>query len=112
MANWAWPHTPSSTWARLLLTGGPFDGEEAGFVPPDVVAPVQVAWTGFFPWGFAAYLYEWHGETRMDRGRTDALVFHPARRLTAEEVPYAVAESGEVWASGATMILDYDEGRR
>lgn len=93
MANWAWPHTPSSNLARMLLSGGPFDGEEAGFVPPDTGAPVQIVWSAWMPWGFTAYLYEWHGERTMDRGRTDALVFTcTGRRLAPDEIPPVVAE--------------------
>lgn len=105
MANWAWPHTPASNMARILLTGGPFNGEEAGFVPPDTAAPVQVVWGGWMPWGFDAWLYEWRGDRTMDRGRTDALLFRPSgRRLSPDEIPPIMAEYAEVWADGADMI--------
>lgn len=94
MANWAWPHTPSSRLARLMLTGGPFDGHPAGFVPADLAPPVQIVWAGWMPWGFDAWLYEWRGEGRFDRGRTDALVFHATgRRLAADEIPPLIAET-------------------
>lgn len=97
MANWAWPHTPSSNWARLRLEGGPFAGEEVGFLPPDVAAPVQLVWTAWFPWGFTAYVYEWHGEVLTDRGRTDALVYRPSgRRVAADEIPPVIAEEIEM----------------
>lgn len=117
MANWAWPHTPASYLARAVLRGGPFDGEEAAFVPPDTGAPVQIVWSGWFPWGFSAYLYEWHGETTTDRGRTDALVYRPpirqdeylrvfrGRRLSADEIPSVIGEDAELWASSAAMIV-------
>lgn len=106
MANWSWPHTPASYLARIVLTGGPFDGEEPAFVPPDTGAPAQIVWSGWFPWGFSAYLYEWRGERSMDRGRTDALVYRPTgRRLTAEEIPPLIEGDTEMWADGAAMIV-------
>jgi len=110
MANWAWPHTPADNLARIVLRGGPFDGEQVGFVPPDTAAPVQVVWSGWAPWGFDAWLYEWHGETTTDRGRTDALVFRPTgRRLAADEIPPLIADDAALWASGAAMIVSaYD----
>jgi len=107
MANWAWPHTPSSNLARLLLCDGePADGGvEAGFVPPDTAAPLQIVWTFWRPWGFDARLYEWQGETTFERGRTDALIYRPTgRRLTADEIPPAVAEAADLWADGAELI--------
>lgn len=105
MANWAWPHTPPDNMARILLRGGPFDGEEAGFVPPDIAAPVQVAWGGWMPWGFDAWIYEWNGECTTDRGRTDALIYRPSgRRLRPDEVPPAIGELTETWADGADLI--------
>jgi len=117
MANWAWPHTPNSSYARLRLAGGPFDGEDAGFLPPDFAAPVQIVWGGWFPWGFSAYLYEWRGqEVALDRGRTSALIYRPiirqaddlrvvrGRRLAPEQIPPVMAESAEVWADGADLI--------
>lgn len=106
MANWAWPHTPSSICARLLLLGGPFDGEEVAFLPPDLAAPAQIVWSGWSPQGFTAWLYEWHGEKAMDRGRTDALVYRATgRRLAAEEIPPLIADDAEMWADGAAMIV-------
>lgn len=107
MANWAWPHTPSSRLARLVLRGGPFDGEEAAFAPPDTAVPAQIVWGGWMPGvGFTAWLYEWHGETTTDLGRTDALVFRPTgRRLGPEEIPPAVGEDCELWARGAAQIV-------
>ena len=105
MANWAWPHTPASNWARIRLVGGPFDGQDAGFVPPDVLSPVQVVWSGWMPWGLDAWLYEWHGEVTTDRGRANALVFRATgRRLGADEIPPLIAEQAEVWADGADLI--------
>ena len=116
MANWAWPHTPASHCARLVLIGGPFDGEEAAFLPPDHTPPVQIVWSGWFPWGFRAYLYEWRGETRTDRGRTDALVYRPPVRQASdfgvswgqsvppEAVPPVMAEAAELWADGSDLI--------
>lgn len=105
MANWAWPHTPSSNIARLTLAGGPFDGEEAAFVPPDTSPPVQIVWSGWSPQGFTAWLYEWHGETTTDRGRTAALVYRPTgRRLGPDEIPPLIAEDVEMWADSADLI--------
>jgi hypothetical protein len=101
----------------MLLTGGPFDGHEAAFVPPDTGAPVQVVWSGWFPWGFAAYLYEWHGERATDRGRTDALVFRPVARqvgdrtyvgrlVPAAEIPPRIAEDVELWAGANAGLVE------
>ena len=105
MASWAWPHTPASNWARIRLHGGPFDGQEAGFVPPDSGAPVQVVWAGWAPWGLDAWLYEWHGEVTMDRGRADSLVYRATgRRVAADEIPPVIAESAEMWADGADLL--------
>lgn len=105
MANWAWSHTPSSRLARLMLVGGPFDGHPAGFVPADLAAPVQIVWSGWMPWGFDAWLYEWHGEGRIDRGRTDALVYRATgRRLTADEIPPVLAADSDLWADGAMLL--------
>lgn len=120
MANWAWPHTPNSSHARLKLVGGPFDGEEAGFLPPDLTAPAQIVWGGWFPWGFSAYLYEWRGDTAMEHGRTEALIYRPpvsqgayphphvswGRRFGPEEIPPVMAESAELWADTAARIAD------
>ena len=110
MANWAWPHTPASYCARLVLTGGPFDGETAAFLPPDHLAPAQIVWSAWSPQGFAAWLYEWSGERTTDRGRTDALIYRPTgRRLDPEEIPPLVAEDADVWADGAAVIASaYD----
>lgn len=118
MANWAWPHTPASNCARLVLSGGPFNGDQVAFLPPDLAAPAQIVWSGWFPWGFSAYLYEWHGETTMDRGRTDTLVYRPpitqddnlrvyrGRRIAPEEVPRLIEEDTEMWADSAAMIVE------
>ncbi len=107
MANWAWPHTPASYCARLVLTGGPFDGEEVAFLPPDLAAPAQIVWGGWSPQGFTAWLYERTGETVMDRGRTDALVYRPTgRRLGPDKIPPLIADDTEVWADGAAMIVE------
>lgn len=105
MANWAWPHTPASNSARLLLDGGPFHGEQVAFLPPDLPAPAQIAWTGWHHGGFTAHLYEWHGDTVMDRGRTDALIYrHTGRVLAAADIPPVLGDDVEVWADGAAMI--------
>lgn len=118
MANWAWPHTPASNCARLVFAGGPFDGQEVAFLPPDLPAPAQIVWSGWFPWGFTAYLYEWRGETTMDRGRTDTLVYRPpidqgddlrahrGRRVALEEMPPKIEEDTEMWADTAAMIVE------
>lgn len=102
--------------ARLKLRGGPFDGQEVAFLPPDLTPPVQIVWSGWFPWGFSAYLYEWHGETVADQGRTDALIYRPpigqddhmrvyrGRRLAADEIPPLIAADTEIWADGAALI--------
>lgn len=105
MANWAWPHTPSSNYARLRLYGGPFHGEEVAFLPPDLAAPAQIVWSGWSPQGFTAWLYEWHGTVTMDRGRTDALVYlATGRRVAVDEIPPQIEQDTEMWADGAAMI--------
>jgi hypothetical protein len=105
VANWAWPHTPASNCARLVLAGGPFDGEQVAFLPPDLGAPGQIVWSGWLLHGFTAWLYEWHGEKTMDRGRTDALIYRPTgRQLAADEIPPLVAQDVEVWAEAPAMI--------
>lgn len=107
MANFAWPHTPASNFARLRLYGGPFDGEEVAFLPPDLAAPAQIVWSGWSPQGFTAWLYEWHGTVTMDQGRTDALVYlATGRRLTADEIPPQIAEDTGLWADSAAMIVE------
>lgn len=109
MANWAWPHTPASNLARVLLVGGPFSGQEIGFLPPDTAAPAQIVWAGWFNGGFTAYLYEWHGETRVDRGRADTIVYTrstPYRRLTADEIPPVIADAADLWSEGAELIVN------
>lgn len=110
MANWAWPHTPASHFARIVLADGPGDGEQPAFVPPDTTAPVQIAWTVWLPGeGFTAFLYEWRGERTMDRGRTDALVYRCARRLAADEIPPVIADDAELWADCvATVASAYE----
>jgi hypothetical protein len=107
MANWAWPYTPSSNFARVLLVGGPFVAETAGFLPPDTPAPVQVVWGVWFPWGFSAYLYEWHGERIMDRGRTDALVYRSTgRQVPADDIPPAIADAADEWCELAITVRE------
>jgi len=107
MANWAWPHTPSDDWARIILGDGPFAGEQVGFLPPDTTPPVQIAWAAWFPGGFVAYLYAWNGRERvMERGRTSGLIYRcTGRRLTADEIPPLISEDAEVWATGAATIV-------
>lgn len=108
MASWAWPHTPADNLARVRLVGGPFDGEEVGFLPPDTTAPAQIAWGGWMPWGFDSWLYQWDGERIVDRGRTDALIYRPTgRRLGPEEIPPLIADDAEVWADGADLMMMY-----
>jgi hypothetical protein len=106
MDRWDRLNAPHYGYARILLVGGPFDGEEAAFVPPDLAAPAQIVWGGWFPWGFSAYLYEWRGEVMTDRGRTSALVYRPlGQRLTADEIPPLIGEDVEVWADGADLLV-------
>lgn len=91
--------------ARLLLHGGPFDGEVVASLPPDLAAPAQIVWSGWSPRGFTCWLYEWHGEVTMKGAHTDALVYaSTGRRLTPDEVPPLIAETAEVWAAAADMI--------
>lgn len=121
MANWAWPHTPNSSMARVILRGGPFDGEQIGFLPPDTANPAQIVWTGWFPWGFTAYLYEWRGKVQMDRGRTDALIYEiptwqadnmrvgRGRRIAPDEIPPVIEEAAELWSDTAARLAEaYD----
>lgn len=105
MANWAWPHTPVSNFARLKLFGGPFAGEQVAFLPPDVTAPAQIVWSGWSE-GFG-WVYEWHGTVTMDRGRTDALVYlFTGRRVPLDGMPPLIAEDAEMWAASAAMIAE------
>lgn len=106
MANWAWPHTPASSMARIVLADGPGVREEVGFLPEGVPAPAQIVWAGWFPWGPAAYLYEWHGERSIDLGRTDALIYRATgRRLSPADIPPMVGEDAETWAAGAALLV-------
>lgn len=108
MANRAWPHTPGSDWARVVLVGPqehlPDDGEQVGFLPPDTAAPVQIVWSTWKPWGFTAWLYEWHGEALIDRGRTDALIYRAKRVVPMEEFPPAIGDATDVWADAVDLI--------
>jgi hypothetical protein len=98
-------HTVAS-FAHLVLTGGPFDGETAALLLPDLTAPAQIVWSGWMPWGFDAWLYEWHGERTLDQGRTDTLVYRlTGRRLAADEIPYAIGEAAETWADAADLLI-------
>lgn len=110
MANFAWPHTPASDWARLELRGGPFDGETVGFLAPDLTAPAQVAWAGWFPWGFTSYVYEWRNEVRQERGRTAALIYRSTGRR-GTDVPPVVVDEIELWLKGTDMINELGAGR-
>lgn len=107
MADWAWPHTPASYCARIVLADGPFPGEQVGYLPPDRPAPGQIVWSAWLSGlGFAAWLYEWHGERSMDQGRTDALLYRcTGRRLHPEEIPPAVGQDADLWADGAALIV-------
>lgn len=91
--------------ARLLLAGGPFDGVEAALLLPDQSPPAQVAWCGWFPWGFASLAYQWHGERTMDQGRTGALIYRPERWLTAAEIPPVMAEMAEMAETWADLLM-------
>lgn len=92
--------------ARLLLAGGPF-AEKVFYLPPDTQPPLQIAWGGVFPWGFATYLHEWTGETVMDGGRTDALIYRcTGRRLEPEDIPPVIAEAAELWADTCARIRE------
>jgi hypothetical protein len=94
-----------ANFARLLLTGGPFDCHEVATLPPDVAAPAQIVWSGWTRHGFTAWLYEWHGERTMDGGYSDALIYRPTgRQLAADEIPPLVAQDVEVWAEAPAMI--------
>lgn len=98
--------------ARIVLVGGPFDGEEAFRVPPDHQAPAQIVWSGWFPWGWSAYLYEWRGE----RVGSD-LIYRPpvwqdeymragrGRRLGPDEIPPLLREDADLYAAGAAMLI-------
>lgn len=94
-----------TTAARITLIGGPFDGHEAAQVPPDHGAPAQIVWSGWFPWGFDAWLYEWHGETTTTGAFVEALIYRPTgRHLAATEIPYAIREAADLWSNGAALI--------
>lgn len=88
--------------ARLLLDGGPDHGVTAAELPPDVAAPAQIVWGG--------WLYEWHGERLEAHGFTFALVYgFTGRRLTPDEIPPLIAETVEVWADAADMLIAMKE---
>jgi len=93
--------------ARILLVGGPFDGQEVASVPPDLAAPAQIVWADWHRDGFTAWLYEWHGEVRTEGGYTTALIYRPTgRRLAADEIPPLIAEDVEVWAAAPAVWAD------
>jgi len=98
----------TTNFASVLLVGGPFSGQRIGFLPPDTAAPAQIVWSGWLPsHGFTAYLYEWHGETRVEQGRADTIVYRrvtPCRRLTADEIPPVISDAADLWAEGAQMF--------
>lgn len=104
MANWAWPHTPADNWAELRLAGGPFDGHRAGFLPPDTAAPIELAWSGWFPWGFSCYVYRWLGGQVVLQGRTSGLIYVFDHRR-ALDIPHVVSEDADLYADAAEMIL-------
>lgn len=105
MASWAWPHTPVSNWARLVLVG-PYGNIDAGFLPPDVGTPAEIAWTDWYPWGMACYVYRWRGQRLMERGRTAALLYEPAyRRVDAEDIPPVVGKDADLYADAADLLL-------
>lgn len=107
MANWVWPHTPTSNWARMVLREGPFHGEQAGWLPPDVQPPLELAWTGWFPWGFACYRYVLHqGEVLLDAGRVTGLIYR-FRPGLVREVPPVVAQDADLYADAAEMLLRF-----
>jgi hypothetical protein len=105
VANWAWPHTPDSAMARVMLADGPADGEQIGFLPPDTTAPAQIVWSGWFPGhGFTAYIYQWYGEATKDRGRTDALVYRcTGRRIPPDDIPPVISEAADLWAAAPAV---------
>jgi hypothetical protein len=92
--------------AEAVLVGGPGGEEIAGFIPADTAAPIQIVWTSWYPQGQAAYLYEWHGETRTVGGVTAALIYHCTGRLfTPDDIPPAIAEMAQVWNDGALLLI-------
>lgn len=106
MANWAWPHTPASYFARLDLRGGPLDNEQAGFLPPNIAPPVQIAWATWGRLGFICYLYEWHGERGFDHGRTDSIIYRwGGRTVPPEDVPPVVSAGADVYADAADLLV-------
>lgn len=107
MANWAWPHTPVDTWAKLLLVGGPFDGDVAGFLPPHIGAPLEVAWTGWMPWGFQCYRYvHKQGDVQLCHGRTRGLYYRfDPTPIAARDIPPIVAHEADVYADAADLLI-------
>lgn len=100
-------HKPvsSTSNARIVLTGGPFDGEEPFTVPPDTAAPLQIVWGGWLPWGFDAWVYEWTGERTWSGGFVDALIYRPTgARLAADDIPYDIGKAAEQWADFADLL--------
>jgi hypothetical protein len=87
--------------ASITLIGGPFDDEEVFLLPADTAAPAQIVWTGWFPWGFTAYLYEWRGERTNGGG---VVYRFTGRQLPADDVPYSIGQAAESWVD-ATLLL-------
>lgn len=91
--------------ARIMLTGGPFDGEEAFLLPADVTAPAQIVWGGWMPWGFDAWLYEWRGERATGGGLAPHLIYRPTgRRLAPDEIPYDIATAAETYVDASILL--------
>jgi hypothetical protein len=104
LSRWLQRETQPRAMARAMLTGGPFDGDEAALIPPDTAAPIQIVWSGWAPWGFDAWLYEYRGERRGDP--IDQLVFRPTgRRLAPEEIPPLIADTAELWVDSTVLVV-------
>lgn len=91
--------------ARLLLVGGPFDGETTFELPPDTIAPAQIIWSGAL--GCLGHIYEHRGEKTTSQGVTDALIYcWTGRRIPPNRVPYLLSEDVEVWADTCARVAE------
>ena len=91
--------------ARLLLVGGPFNGETAFELPPDITAPAQIVWSGAL--GCLGHIYEHRGERTCSGGRTNFLIYRwTGRRVPPERVPYLLSEDAELWTDTCALIAE------
>lgn len=90
--------------ARLVLVGGPFDGQTAFELPPDTPAPAQIVWSGA-P-GCQGHIYEHRGDRTTVHGYTESLLYYwTGRRVPPKRVPHLLSQDTELWADGADLLM-------